>query len=377
MNFSVPVQAGWRLRVLTGTSRGHEFDLAIHQYTIGSSTPSSIVIPHPSIAAQHVGLDVRADRVEVRAFHPGLTVLINGKPSPSATLYSGDRIGIGQFEFQLINPSAPAQPKVPANSSQISVHWSLLLSRIAKLERWQKTGVVTFAVALILFSLEATTGNPNLVPVTLLSMSLVIPACVIFFLLDRYDRTGISTNTLIITFLSGGTIGIIATVVTAELGGVLSGGLLLLPLFAGMSEEPAKLLATAWRWRHPVYDRPMDGLILGVVSGCGFSVFESAGYGLQALIDGGQAGLLTVMFIRGALSPFGHGLWSGILAAAFWQNRRDLRTAVQNRQFLIALAWAVGLHALWNSGPILCVVISASLSVREFRRLLTNRGYRS
>ena len=121
----------------------------------------------------------------------------------------------------------------------------------------------------------------------------------------------------------------------------------------------------------------MDGLILGVVSGCGFSVFESAGYGLQALIDGGQAGLLTVMFIRGALSPFGHGLWSGILAAAFWQNRRDLRTAVQNRQFLIALAWAVGLHALWNSGPILCVVISASLSVREFRRLLTNRGYRS
>ncbi|MEY3226137.1 MAG: hypothetical protein RLZZ536_756, partial [Planctomycetota bacterium] len=70
MNFSVPVQAGWRLRVLTGTSRGHEFDLTINQYTLGSSSPSSIVIPHPSISGQHVCLNVRTDRVEVRAFHP-------------------------------------------------------------------------------------------------------------------------------------------------------------------------------------------------------------------------------------------------------------------------------------------------------------------
>ena len=377
MNFSVPIQAGWRLRVLTGTSRGHEFDLTFNQYTVGSSSPSSIVIPHPSISAQHVCLNVRNDCVEVRAFHPNLTVLINGKPSPSATLYSGDRIGIGQFEFQLINPNAAPRPTLPANPSTIFVHWSKLITRLSKLERWQKTGLITFVVALALFSLEAATNNPNLVPVTLLSMSLVIPATVIFFLLDRYDRTGISTNTLIVTFLSGGTVGIIATVLTGEIIGMLSGGLLLIPLFAGIFEEPAKLLATAWRWKHPVYDRPMDGLILGVVSGCGFSVFESAGYGLQGLIGGGQTGLLTVMLIRGALSPFGHGLWSGILAAAFWQNGRNLQTAVQNRQFLIALAWAVGLHALWNSGPILCLVISGTLSVREFRRLLTNRGYRS
>ena len=162
-------------------------------------------------------------------------------------------------------------------------------------------------------------------------------------------------------------------------GGLVTGGLLLAPLFAGLYEEPAKLLATAWRWKHPVYDRPMDGLILGVVSGLGFAVFESAGYGFRALLAGGHADLLRVMVIRGLTSPFGHGLWSGIVAAAFWQSGRNLRTAVKNRQFQMAVLWAVGLHMLWNSGfgRWIGVAVSAYLSVREFRHLLANRGYRN
>ncbi|GDY07063.1 hypothetical protein LBMAG52_05490 [Planctomycetia bacterium] len=376
MNMSVPIQAGWRLRVLTGTSRGHEFNLSQSQYVMGSRAPASIVIAHPSIADQHACLNVRADRVEVRPFRSGLTVLVNGKPSSSANLGSGDRIGIGDFEFQLINPSV-APRSAPASSSPVSVQWAKFLTLFTKWERWQRVGAVTFTVALTLFGLEAATSNPNLVPVTLLAMSLVAPSIVIFYLLDRYDQTGISLRTLSLTFLAGGTIGIIVTVFTAEAGGMITGGLLLAPLFAGLYEEPAKLLATSWRWKHPVYDRPMDGLILGVVSGLGFAVFESAGYGLRALLRDGHAGLLWVMVVRGLTSPFGHGLWSGIVAAAFWQSGRDLRTAVKNRQFQMAVLWAVGLHALWNAGLAPGIAISAYFSVREFRRLLANRGYRS
>lgn len=314
----------------------------------------------------------------VRPFRSGLTVLVNGQASQSANLFSGDRIRVGDFEFQLINPNVPARA-VPASasSSGLSAMWAQLQALFMKRERWQRVGAVTFAVALTLFGLEAATGNPNLVPVTLLSMSLVVPSIVIFFLLDRYDQTGISLRTLSLTFLAGGTIGIIVTIFTAEAGGLVTGGLLLAPLFAGLYEEPAKLLATSWRWKHPAYDRPMDGLILGVVSGLGFAVFESAGYGLQALLRGGQAELLWVMLVRGLTSPFGHGLWSGIVAAAFWQSGRDLRVAVKNRQFQMAVLWAIGLHAVWNAGLAPGIAISAYFSVREFRRLLTNRGYRS
>jgi len=39
--------------------------------------------------------------------------------------------------------------------------------------------------------------------------------------------------------------------------------------------------------------------------------------------------------------------------------------------------WAIGLHALWNVGYIPGMIISGFLSVREFRRLLANRGYRN
>jgi RsiW-degrading membrane proteinase PrsW (M82 family) len=200
----------------------------------------------------------------------------------------------------------------------------------------------------------------------------------------RYDTTGISFQTLTITFLLGGTVGIISAMFGFLLKDMLLGGLLGGAMFAGLAEEPGKLLGTAWRWRHPAYDRPMDGLILGTVSGFGFAVFESAGYGFATLARGqGLEGVLTIMLIRGAASPFGHGLWSGILAAAFWQCGRDLRRAVRSRVFGIAALWAVGLHALWNAGATMkgftftCMILSAMLSVREYRRLLDRKGYRT
>jgi len=377
MNWSVPIRAGWRLRVLTGTSRGQEFDLAPFQYVLGSRLPASIVIPDPGIADQHIYLDVRQDYVDVRLFRSGLTLLVNDKATQSARLNSGDRINIGQFEFQVINPGVPPQPRPTSSTSVVSAKWQQFQAIFKNWERWQKVGVVTSAIAVTLFGLEVATGNPNIVPVTLLAMSLVVPSVVIFFLLDRYDKTGISLRTLALTFLAGGTIGIIVTIFTAKASALVTGGLLLAPLFAGLYEEPAKLLATSWRWTHRGYDRPMDGLILGVVSGLGFAVFESAGYGFQALLNDGHSGLLWVMVIRGATSPFGHGLWSGIAAAAFWQSGRDLRIAVKNRQFQIAMLWAIGLHALWNGGHIPGMLISGYFSLREFRRLLANRGYRN
>jgi RsiW-degrading membrane proteinase PrsW (M82 family) len=87
------------------------------------------------------------------------------------------------------------------------------------------------------------------------------------------------------------------------------------------------------------------------------------------------------MVIRGISSPFGHGLWSGILAAAFWQNGRDLKRAVHSKSFGIACLWAVGLHGLWNASVFGgfgygCTILSAVLSVREYRKLLANKGYR-
>jgi len=166
---------------------------------------------------------------------------------------------------------------------------------------------------------------------------------------------------------------------------------LLFPIFAGFYEEPAKFFATFWRWRHPRYDRPMDGLILGTVSGLGFAVAETAGYGFGPAIMGfvgsgvegaGFSMLLIIMLERGLASPFGHGMWTGIITAAYWQNGRDLGRAFRARSFVIACAWAIGLHALWNASAIpyvswFAIITSASLTAWQYHLLLVAKGYRA
>ena len=55
----------------------------------------------------------------------------------------------------------------------------------------------------------------------------------------------------------------------------------------------------------------------------------------------------------------------------------------RSRVFLVALAWSVGLHALWNAGASIAelgyglTILSAALSVWQYRRLLANKGFRT
>ena len=47
----------------------------------------------------------------------------------------------------------------------------------------------------------------------------------------------------------------------------------------------------------------------------------------------------------------------------------------------IACLWALGLHGLWNAGMVfydglILSLVSAVLGVREYRKLLANKGYR-
>jgi RsiW-degrading membrane proteinase PrsW (M82 family) len=370
-----PVQQGWKLRVLSGTSTGKEYPLPPSRYVLGSRSPSQIVIPDPSIAPQHASFVIYPDHVEITDCSGGAGMRVNGKKVASARLAPGDHVTVGSFTFEFSNPGY----KPPPGSTKPNA----VLQKLSKLPFPYRVGLVTFAVAALLVVLLGTTGVPTLVPVTLLATSSVVPATLICFLVEKYDKTGISFHTLTLTFLAGGTIGIICTVLFHLVLEVFIGGLLASAVFAGLLEEPAKLLGTAWRWRHPAYDRPMDGLIIGTVSGFGFAVFETAGYGFVALAEKGVQGMVVNELVRNVLAPFGHGLWSGIFAAAFWQCGRDWKRAIHARVFQTALLYAIGLHALWNASQgdeslgFLFIVASGLLSVRLYRRLLANNGYRT
>jgi RsiW-degrading membrane proteinase PrsW (M82 family) len=383
--WSIPVQqprAGWKLRVLAGRSLGMEYDLPLSRYIIGSRPPANIVIADASIAPQHVTLDIRPDYIELHDCSGGRGLLVNDQRVRNARVVPGDHVAVGAFKFTFSNPNYTPPPLAASPNS--------LVQKFVALPLYLRVGAISVTIAGVLYLLLAISGNPNLVPVTLLAMAAAVPLPVICYLIDRYDGKRLSFYTLAITFVSGGTIGIIAAMIGFMGAGAATCGLIFFPIFAGLLEEPAKLLATAWRWRHPGYDRPIDGLLLGVVSGFGFAVFETAGYGFtagfaameEAQETGGLSEVLQIMVLRGLSGPFGHPIWSGILAAAFWQCGRDLRRAVKARTFQIAFLWAVGLHAIWNVSGVVPVfgwgfiILSGIAGIREFRRLLANKGYR-
>jgi RsiW-degrading membrane proteinase PrsW (M82 family) len=368
---SAQPRGGWKLRVLSGTSIGQEFDLPQMRYSLGSQAPAGIVIPDPSIAPQHIRIDLHSDHVYVTDTS-GRGVQINGKPTRASRVTPGDEVTVGNFRFQFTNPNVTvSSPPTPTGK---------LVDKFLQWPLFVRVGAVIGPIAATLYILLVTTHAPTLAPVTLLAMSAVVPAMVLAYIIPKYDRKGISFQTLTITFLAGGSVGVISAMFLYLLGGKM----FTVAFMAGLAEEPAKLLCTAWLWRNRRYDHPMDGLILGTVSGLGFAVFETAGYGFAALLtpEKGLQYLLEVMVIRGITSPFGHGLWSGILAAGFWQCNRDLKRAFTSKVFGMAALWAIGLHALWNFSEMfdnagwLCLLASASLSVHEYRRLLLKNGYR-
>src|SRR5262249_32516170 len=113
----------------------------------------------------------------------------------------------------------------------------------------------------------------------------------------------------------------------------------------------------------------LDGLILGAAAGMGFAALETAGYGFVAFLTGFDQALNTPgataafvvtagippmnrqLVVRMALAIFGHGVWTGIVCAAIWRERRAsfLRPT---GTVIFAFALAVGLHALWDWDPL-------------------------
>lgn len=379
--WSMPVSKGWKLRVNTGSSAGREIDLKIQRYIIGSGSGATIQIPDPSIAAQHVELNVQADCVIVSDLS-GRTdgVLVNGKGQTNHRAAAGDEVKLGSFGFQLINQSL-AQSSGPAKDNLLDTYADPVRKQLFSLAPHWQVAIVSGGLALLLLILMGVSGNPIMVPITVLAASVVVPASVMTWLIQKYDQSKISFRTFTLTFIFGGAIGFVFTMVTAMSVEMVLGGLILLPVFAGVFEEPAKLFATAWRWRHPVYDRPLDGLIIGAVSGFGFAVFETSGYFFSAMLEEGLSSSIQVVVLRSLCAPFTHGVWSALLCAAFWQCGRNLSTAYKDRRFLIALGISVGLHALWNLGAsfglfgLLLMIASGVMSFRLFQQRLADKGY--
>src|SRR5262249_48836339 len=152
--WSVPVQRGqqgWKLRVLSGTSLGKEFDLPLSRYVLGSRAPSSIVIPDPSISPEHVTIELRSEGVLLTDCSRAAGMTVTGRRVSPPQVVPGDHVLVGSFKFEFSTPNcAPPSPLAKPGS---------LAHRLASLSLPVRVGLISFGVAAALYILLATTRN--------------------------------------------------------------------------------------------------------------------------------------------------------------------------------------------------------------------------
>ncbi len=100
--------------------------------------------------------------------------------------------------------------------------------------------------------------------------------------------------------------------------------------------------------RHLCHGSELAGLILGAAAGMAFAALESSGYAFSAFLRSGGSLSLTVLgtFLRGLLSPVGHGPWTAILAGVLFRESAGGRFHI-NRTVMGTYLTVAILHGLW------------------------------
>jgi protease PrsW len=249
--------------------------------------------------------------------------------------------------------------------------------------QWRKRYWRLFLLGLlayfVVYQALVDTGNLHLVPLALLVASLLVPVVFITFCWEQSAFADMPLPVLCLTFLSGAVLGLTMAAVLEPLllPAVATGSVTLsAALTIGLVEESAKVVSVLWWLRDRRLRSELDGLILGAAAGMGFAALETAGYGFVAFLSGFGQALSTPgtsaafvigfsirqmnrqLLVRMALAAFGHGVWTAIVCAAIWRERRGAIFRL-TPTVVTAFAIAVGLHALWDWSPLVNTLSAA------------------
>ncbi|WP_081387857.1 MULTISPECIES: cyclic nucleotide-binding domain-containing protein [Paenibacillus] len=131
---------------------------------------------------------------------------------------------------------------------------------------------------------------------------------------------------------------------------------LYVPLSVALIEETAKLLICVMLVRTRKIQFLMDAVVFGAAAGMGFAAVESIIYGWVHLDEASSIGMLTVLWMRALLSPFGHGTWTAIATVGIWyassmhknSSLGDVKPWTRWRRAIEMFLVVIVMHALWN-----------------------------
>jgi RsiW-degrading membrane proteinase PrsW (M82 family) len=238
--------------------------------------------------------------------------------------------------------------------------------------------------AVVLYSVFYFTGQDemNLLPALMFISAFAVPLAVLVFIFEMNTPRNVSVIQLGKLFLVGGVVGLCMAILEYQVKAIAN--------FPGPIEESSKLLAVIlvmWGARGAGYKFELNGILFGCAAGAGFACFETSGYALfsdgggfvsvlqsetiHAVLQLGQGQLtqaqaiaavnqattdavksmVGLLELRGALSPFGHVVWTAIAAGAFWRVKQDKPASLgmlANSRFLMAFLIPVLMHTLWD-----------------------------
>ena len=283
-----------------------------------------------------------------------------GSPGPYAAPAAVGIPGVGGHPFYDMMARRPEK----ALARFIRTEWPKLYWRIFLL------GLMAYIVVTQVLLI---TQNLHMVPLELLLASALVPAVFVIFCFEQHAFADMPFGVVSITFMSGAILGLTIAAVLEPLllpPTIASGSAITLSaaLLIGLCEESAKVVSVLWFLRDRRLRSELDGLILGAAAGMGFAALETAGYGFVAFLTGFTNSLSSnpstiiaidqgihqmnhSLILRMALAIFGHGVWTAIVCAAIWRDRRQ-KTFRLTFGVVLAFCIAVVLHALWDWAPL-------------------------
>lgn len=196
-------------------------------------------------------------------------------------------------------------------------------------------------------------GTPP--PVVLIGIAAAASWTVVVRRLDRRPREPL--RVILATFFWGA---IVAACASAQVNDALLAwagtvGAVLNPdlvpvLLAPVVEEGAKaaaLVLVLVLVRDEV-DGALDGIAYGALVGIGFAMTENFSYLTLAALQGGPAGLLRGIYLRGLLGGPVHATFTAIAGAGLVGSRAFRQPAARFTVALAGLVAAVGEHVVWN-----------------------------
>ena len=261
---------------------------------------------------------------------------------------------------------------------------------------WLFSRILVFFIAtyVLLYFLQSVNElKPSYVALIFIG-ALAVPFSTLIFFFECNAPRNISFWSVLQMLFIGGVLSLIATMFLNRFTAAVSVGWFL-PLMTAIVEELAKLAALAVfvKILRPRYI--LNGLLIGGAIGAGFAVFETAGYGFDALTNVkaivqdsnctpqmtfdeiiqtcGFPAMNSILILRGWMSIGGHVAWAAITGAALLiaMNGDKLQTRhFLDRRFLSLFWIPIVLHTAWDLGLIPQLRYNAVINSNLYRLIL-------